>query len=174
MPVVVLMVPGLDQQLFQKQQVCVNFCARTCTVSTAVPFASGDRCQLSQRVLATVDVVIACTAIVMHRTCSLPFHAGQKLLPEMTNCLGRPVPVKSKHFSVHPGMAHTVYMASWLWPHCQHVPPCIRDCVTHISSFVYPCCFHSSLLPHAPSPFICPVHCMPMHPAFLYGSLSTG
>ena len=50
------MVPGLDQQLFQKQQVCVNFCAQTCTVIPPVLFASGDRCQLSQRVRA-IDVV---------------------------------------------------------------------------------------------------------------------
>ncbi|KAL3162472.1 hypothetical protein ABBQ32_010134 [Trebouxia sp. C0010 RCD-2024] len=50
-PVVVLMVPGLDQQLFLKQQ---------------------------------------------------------KLLVEMTKCLGTSVPVKAKHFSVHPGVAHTV------------------------------------------------------------------
>lgn len=31
--------------------------------------------------------------------------AGQKILPQMTECLGTPTPVKAKHVGVHPGMA---------------------------------------------------------------------
>lgn len=60
----------------------------------------------------------------------------------MTQCLGTPVPVKAKHFNVHPGVARTVCVVAWL--------PLLAWVFTRHASVFVPHCVHSSALPHTP------------------------